>query len=75
MRITDIPLENRPRERLERLGAGALSDGELLAIIFKTGNVGENAVDMSNRLIARYGLGKLASRPLEELKQLASKLC
>lgn len=75
MKIKEMPLENRPRERLERLGTGALSDAELLAIIFKTGNVGENAVDMSNRLIAKYGLGKLASSPLEELKQLASKLC
>ncbi len=60
MRIKDISLENRPRERLEKEGARVLSDAELLAIILKTGNKGENVVDMSNRLISKYGVDKLS---------------
>ena len=39
----DISKENRPRERLEKNGVHVLSDAELLAIIFKTGNKKENA--------------------------------
>jgi len=35
MRISDIPLENRPRERLSKYGASVLSDAELLAVISK----------------------------------------
>ena len=42
MRIKDISVENRPRERLEKQGASALSDAELLAVILKTGNKGAN---------------------------------
>lgn len=50
MRIKDISKENRPRERLEKDGAHVLSDAELLAVIFKTGNKQENAIEMSDRL-------------------------
>ena len=42
MRIKDISVENRPRERLEKSGVSVLSDAELLAIILKTGNKDEN---------------------------------
>ena len=59
MKIKDISKENRPRERLEKNGAHVLSDAELLAVIFKTGNKQENAVEMSDRQISKYGIGKL----------------
>lgn len=37
MRICDIPLENRPRERLQKQGAEVLNDAELLAVILQKG--------------------------------------
>ena len=70
MRIKDISIENRPRERLEKQGATALSDAELLAIILKIGNKQENVVDMSNRLLSKYGISKLSSCSLKELQAI-----
>lgn len=70
MRIKDISTENRPRERLEKNGVASLSDAELLAIIIKTGNKQENVIDMSNRLISRYGINKLSQCSLKELQEI-----
>lgn len=70
MRIKDIAEENRPRERFQKLGADALSDAELLAIILQKGTFKENAVDMSNRLISKYGLEKLSELSLKELQEI-----
>ncbi len=70
MKIKDISKENRPRERLCKFGAHALSDAELLAIIFQIGTRGENAVDMSNRLISTYGIDKLSDLSLKELQEI-----
>jgi len=70
MRIKDISLENRPRERLEKQGAVTLSDAELLGVILKTGNKEENVIDMSNRLISKYGVSKLSSCSLRELQEI-----
>jgi len=70
MRIKDISLENRPRERLEKRGPSVLSDAELLAIILKTGNKDENVIDMSNRLISKYGVDKLSNCSLAELQEI-----
>jgi DNA repair protein RadC len=70
MRIKDFSSEQRPRERLCKLGASALSDAELLAILLKIGNKQENVIEMSQRLIAKYGLEKLAHCSLQELQQI-----
>ena len=70
MRIKDISLDNRPRERLEKQGPSSLSDAELLAVILKTGNKEENVIDMSNRLISKYGIDKLSSCSLKELQEI-----
>lgn len=59
MKILDLPQQNRPRERFRQLGPSALSDAELFALILRTGTKGENVIDMSNRLIAEYGLEKM----------------
>ena len=50
-RIADLAQSQRPRERLEKLGAGALSDAELLAILIRVGVPGENAVELGQRLL------------------------
>jgi DNA repair protein RadC len=70
MKIRDIPPENRPRERLHRLGPDHLSDSELLAIILQQGTVGENAIDLSNRLIAQHSLDGLSTLSPKELQKI-----
>lgn len=70
MKITDISEENRPRERLIKSGAGALSDAELLAIIFQKGTKGENAIDMSNRLTSKHSIAKLSELSISELQEV-----
>jgi len=70
MKIKEMPLQNRPRERLLKKGPEALSDSEILAVILRTGIVGENAIEMSNRLIAEYGLDKLFDCSLKELQKI-----
>lgn len=55
MAITDWPEHERPRERLLRQGAEALSDAELLAIFLRVGVKGESAVDLARRLLREFG--------------------
>ena len=54
-RISDLDQDERPRERLERLGAQALSNAELMAILLRVGRPGENAVQMGQRLLQAVG--------------------
>ena len=55
MAITDWPADERPRERLLKQGAGALSDAELLAIFLRVGVAGMSAVDLARILLERFG--------------------
>lgn len=67
--IKDLPVEERPRERLARVGEGALSTAELLAIILRTGVGGESALAMASRLLSTYeGLPGLARASFSELR-------
>jgi DNA repair protein RadC len=70
MKIKDLPKSSRPRERFLEKGAEALSDAELFAILLRTGSIGENVIDMSNRLINEYGLNKLFECSLKELQEI-----
>jgi DNA repair protein RadC len=47
--------DDRPRERLAALGAAALADAELLAILLGTGRRGENVLELARTLLARVG--------------------
>ena len=55
LRIRDMPLGERPRERLRQYGAGSLSNAELLAVLLRTGVTGENVLTLSGRLLAQLG--------------------
>ena len=70
MKIKEMPIDGRPRERFLKLGPESLSDAELFAILLRTGTKGENVIDMSNRLIAEYGLDKLFECSLKELEKI-----
>lgn len=69
--VREMPTEDRPRERLARVGAEALRDAELLAILFRTGTRQEGAVALAERLLRRFGHTRaLARASLEELQQV-----
>ncbi|WP_340680510.1 DNA repair protein RadC [Paraglaciecola sp.] len=55
MKITDWPIDERPREKLLKLGCEALSDAELLAIFLRTGIKGSSAVDLARTLLNHFG--------------------
>lgn len=66
--VREMASDERPRERLERYGAGALQNAELLAIILRTGMQGENVIDLSQRLLRDFGgLANLVAADLPEL--------
>jgi len=68
--IRELPVQERPRERLKHFGAASLSNAELLAILLRTGAASESVVNMSVRLIAKYGgLSGLARASFGELCQ------
>jgi DNA repair protein RadC len=53
--IKSWPRDDRPREKLLKKGAGALSNSELLAILLRTGVRGESAIDLARRILAKFG--------------------
>lgn len=55
LRIKDLAVHDRPQERLEKLGPGALSDTELLAMLLRSGSKGHNVISIAQRLIAEAG--------------------
>jgi DNA repair protein RadC len=59
--IADLPMDERPRERLFKHGVETLSDAELLALLIGSGVRGRNAIDVSRELL-REGLSSLARR-------------
>ncbi len=55
LRMHELPTHDQPRERLARLGAGALSDAELLAILLRVGTNGANVLQLAYQLLAECG--------------------
>ena len=53
--IKSWPLDDRPREKLLKKGAGALSNSELLAILLRTGTKGTSAIDLSRNILKKFG--------------------
>ncbi len=70
-RMQELPEEDRPREKLARLGATALSEAELIAILLHTGVPGTNAVELGRQLLDQFGsLAGLARCSVAELAQV-----
>lgn len=70
--VSYVNIEDRPRERLLRLGSQALSDAELLAILLRTGSENENAYQLSLRLLTSFhdlrGLSQASHHELVAIK-------
>jgi len=52
--IKSWPEDDRPREKLLKCGAGALSNSELLAILLRTGVKGNSAIDLARQIIEKF---------------------
>jgi len=68
--VRDLPLNERPRERLLKLGSEALSAQEILSLILGRGIKGESIMMTSQKLLSRFGnLKGIANASIEELTQ------
>lgn len=68
--IRDLPLDDRPRERLLMHGAETLSDSELIAVLLGSGSRGKSALQLA-REVVRDGMSTLRHRELNDLASLA----
>ena len=69
VKITDWKKEERPREKMLNNGAASLSNSELIAILIRSGNSSETAIDLSRKILnqADNSLNKLSQLSVEEL--------
>ncbi len=74
--IRNWPEDDRPREKLLKKGANALSDSELLAILFRTGTRGVSAVDLARKVIKKFktfqGMSHTDARDWKKFKGLGN---
>jgi len=70
-RIHDLPKVDRPRERLQRKGPGALRNSELLAILLGSGMPGRNVLEVAEHLLRKFGSKGLFEASFDELRQVA----
>ncbi len=68
LKVKELPVDDRPREKLILRGAQSLSDSELIAILLRTGTKGKSVLQLSQELIKNYGnISILASQSVEAL--------
>ena len=69
--VREMAEEDRPRERLARVGPEALRDAELIAILFRTGTRSVGAVALAEKVLSHFGsIRAVARASLEELQQV-----
>lgn len=66
--IKDLPASERPRERLRKHGADALSDAELLALVIRAGSERGNVLELAREILSEFDLQGLGNASLNELK-------
>lgn len=72
MAVREMAETDRPRERLEQVGAEALRDAELIAVLFRTGTRQHGAVGLAEQLLRRFGgdLRRVSRASLQELQEV-----
>ena len=70
-KISEIPTDERPRERLIQYGADALATSELLAILLRTGTNRYSAVGLGEHLLAHFqGMRGVSRASIEEMSRV-----
>lgn len=72
LRVRDAPIEEKPHDKLQRLGPGNLNVAELVAIILGAGTYEEETMTMSRRIITEYGEKAIVSE--KDPQRLATTL-
>lgn len=71
IKIKNIPINERPREKLLKYGVGSLNNNELLAVILGSGTREENVIQLSGRIIAKFnGIDNVFRAGLNDLKAI-----
>jgi DNA repair protein RadC len=70
--VKDLPLDDRPREKLLLRGSQNLSDAELVAILLRTGKKGKSVLEIARELINSDGnLAMLATKSVDSLQKIS----
>ena len=70
VRLKQVSAHDRPREKLERLGASALGDNELVAIVLGHGNGQASALDLANVVLTGGGVRGLLRSTFDDLRRV-----
>ncbi len=71
MKLKELNIEERPRERLIAKGSAALGNAELLAILLRTGSGNKNVLEMSHELLAAAGsLTELSAMSIDKMQAI-----
>jgi DNA repair protein RadC len=71
MGVKDLPLDDRPREKLTLRGPQSLSDAELVAILLRTGKKGKSVINVAQEIITTHrNLAILATKTLSDLMRV-----
>jgi len=70
LKVKDLPLDDRPREKLILRGAHNLSDAELIAILLRTGCKGKSVILVAQELVQKFGnLSIIAEKSVEAISK------
>lgn len=69
-KFKDLPITEKPREKLVRFGTENLSDSELLAILLRTGTKDKTVLQLAQEIIREFGFKGLAQMDIAELKEI-----
>ena len=73
MKLKELNIEERPRERLIAKGSSALGNAELLAILLRTGSGKKNVLEMSHELLAAAGsLTELSAMSIDKMQAIGA---
>ena len=69
--VHDLPIKERPREKLQELGSDSLSNPELLAIILRSGTKGDSAISLAQKLLSHFGsMEKISEASFADLTEV-----
>jgi len=69
--VKDLPLDDRPREKLLLRGSQSLSDAEIVAILLRTGKKGKSVLEIAREIVSSEGnLAMLATRTVDSLQKV-----
>lgn len=70
MKVKELPIDDRPREKLSLRGVQSLTDTELVAILLRTGTKGKSVIQVAQDLIQKVGgLNNLTSQTSEAIQK------